>query len=156
MIIKTKKYQLEKNFYIKLSIIQILKSQWYYIAGGTLLLSGLLYFSLWWLILVIAAPLLYMVFWYVQFYGVTIMPDSKIMFDKYGYEIDSRQILVKLNQKQGMQIAWDKITKVEMSKDAFILKLSKAQFFYLPFKIFNTEVETKFLEGILRRKGLIK
>ena len=156
MIIKTKKYQLEKNFYIKISMTQTLKSQWYYVLGGTFLLSGLLYFTLWWLILVVAAPLLYLVFWYVQFYGVTIMPDSKIMFDRYGYEIDSRQILVKLNQKQGMQIAWDKITKAEITKDAFILNLSKAQFFYLPFRIFNTEIETKFLEGILKRKGLIK
>jgi hypothetical protein len=156
MIIKTKKYQLEKNFYIKLSMIETLKSQWYYVAGGTLLLSGLLYFSLWWLFLVVLAPVLYLVFWYVQYYGVTIMPDSKIMFDRYGYEIDSRQVLVKLNQKQGMQISWDKITKAKITKDAFILMLSKAQFFYLPFKIFNTETETKFLEGILRRKGLLK
>jgi hypothetical protein len=156
MIIKTKKTQLEQSQYIKMSMISILKSQWYFIIGGTLLLSGLLYFSWWWTILVVLAPALYVLFWYIQFYGVTMMPDSKMMFDKYFYEIDSRQILVKLNQKQGMQITWDKITKAEITKDAFILFMSKAQYFYLPFKAFNTETETKFLESILRRKELIK
>ncbi|MDX2195927.1 MAG: YcxB family protein [Cytophagales bacterium] len=155
MIIKTKKYQLEPNTYIKISMLDILKSQWYYIAGGTLLLSGLLYFSWWWAILVVLAPALYILFWYIQFYGVTIMPDSKIMFDKYTYEIDSRQIMVKLNQKQGMQIGWDKIKSAKMTKDAFMLMLSRAQYFYLPYKIFNTETEVKFLESILKRKELV-
>lgn len=156
MIIKTKKYQLEPNLYIKISLTQLLKSQWYFIAGGTVLLSGLLYFSWWWSILVVLAPALYIGFWYIQFYGVTMMPDSKMLFDKYFYEIDSRQILVKLNPKQGMQISWDKIVSAKVTKDAFVLMLSKAQFFYLPFKIFNTETETKFLESILRRKELVK
>lgn len=156
MIIKTKKYQLGVNEYIKICMIQLLKQQWYYIAGGTLLLSGLLYFSWWWAILVVLAPALYIGFWYIQFYGVTIMPDSKMLFEKYFYEIDSRQILVKLNQKQGMQVTWDKIKSAKMEKDAFVLMLSKAQFFYMPFKIFNTETETKFLESILRRKELLK
>ena len=156
MIIKTRKYQLLPNDYIKMSIMELLKSQWYYIAGGTLLLCGLLYFSWWWAFLVVLAPVLYVAFWYVQFYGVTMMPDSKMMFDKYFYEIDSRQILVKLNTKQGMQVGWDKIKSAKVTKDSFILFLSKAQFFYLPFKIFNTETETKFLESILRRKELLK
>jgi len=156
MIIKTKKYQLGTNQYIKISIVQLLLSQWYYIAGGTLLLSGLLFFSWWWAILVVLAPVLYIGFWYVQFYGVTMMPDSKMLFDKYFYEIDSRQILLKLNQKQGMQIGWDKIQSAKKTKDAFVLMISKAQFFYLPYKIFNTETETKFFESILKRKELLK
>jgi hypothetical protein len=156
MIIKTKKYQLSQKDYIKISLTELLKTQWYYIAGGTLLLCGLLYFSWWWAILVVLAPSLYILFWYIQFYGVTLMPDSKMLFDKYFFEIDSRQIMMKLNQKQGMQITWDKIKTAKMTKNAFILMFSKAQFFYLPYKIFNTETETKFLEGILRRKELLK
>lgn len=156
MIIKTKKYQLDQSTYIKNALVNLLKEQWYYIAGGTLLLCGLLFFSWWWALLVVLAPTLYILFWYLQFYGVTLMPDSKMMFDKYFFEIDSRQIMVKLNQKQGMQISWDKITAATVTKDAFILFLSKAQYFYLPFKIFNTETETKFLESILKRKELIK
>ncbi|MDX2190620.1 MAG: YcxB family protein [Bacteroidota bacterium] len=155
MIIKTKKYQLNKNEYIKIALIQTLRSQWW-LAPVPLVLCGLLYFSFWWAFAVVGVPALYLLFWYVQFYGVTIMPDSKIMFDKYSYEIDSRQLMVKLNQKQGMQISWDKIKSATITKEGFLLKLSIAQFFYLPFKIFNTETETKFFESILRRKELVK
>ncbi|TAG59314.1 MAG: YcxB family protein [Cytophagales bacterium] len=155
MIIKTKKYQLEKKLYIKISMLNFLKKQWY-IVFAPIVLAGLLYFSWWWMFAVILIPGLYILFWFIQFYGVTMMPDSQMMFDKYMFEIDSRQILVKLNTKQGMQITWDKITGVEIRNDAYMLMLSKAQFFYLPFKIFNTETEIKFLESIMKRKELIK
>lgn len=155
MIIKTKKYQLEKKLYIKISMLNFLKKQWY-IVFAPIVLAGLLYFSWWWMFAVILIPGLYILFWFIQFYGVTMMPDSQMMFDKYMFEIDSRQILVKLNTKQGMQITWDKITDVEIRNDAYMLMLSKAQFFYLPFKIFNTETEIKFLESIMKRKELIK
>lgn len=155
MIIKTKKYQLEKKLYIKISMLNFLKKQWY-IVFAPLVLAGLLYFSWWWMFAVILIPGLYILFWFVQFYGVTMMPDSQMMFDKYLFEIDSRQILVKLNTKQGMQIAWDKIIGAVQTKDAYMLMLSKAQFFYLPYKIFNTETEMRFLESILKRKELLK
>lgn len=155
MIIKTKKYQLQKSEYIKISMFSFLKSQWY-IVFAPILLAGLLYFSWWWMFAVVLIPGLYILFWYIQFYGVTMMPDSQMMFDKYNYEIDSRQILVKLNSKQGMQISWEKITSAKITKNAYMLMISKAQFFYLPFKIFNTETETRFLESILKRKELIK
>lgn len=154
MIIKTKKYQLQKNEYIKISMLNFFKTQWY-IAFAPIVLAGLLYFSWWWMFAVVLIPGLYILFWYIQFYGVTMMPDSQMMFDRYNYEIDSRQILVKLNTKQGMQIGWDKITSVKVTKSAYILMISKAQFFYLPFKIFNTETETRFLESILKRKEFI-
>lgn len=155
MIIKTKKYQLEKNEYIKISMLNFFKTQWY-IVFAPIVLAGLLYFSWWWMFAVVLTPGLYILFWYIQFYGVTMMPDSQMMFDKYSFEIDSRQILVKLNTKQGMQIGWDKITSAKVTKEAYILMISKAQFFYLPFKIFNTETETRFLESILKRKELLK
>ncbi len=155
MIIKTKKYQLEKKLYIKISMLNFLKKQWY-IVFAPIVLAGLLYFSWWWMFAVVLIPGLYILFWFVQFYGVTMMPDSQMMFDKYMFEIDSRQILVKLNAKQGMQIAWDKITGAVQTKDAYMLMLSKAQFFYLPYKIFNTDTEMRFLESILKRKELLK
>ena len=53
-------------------------------------------------------------------------------------------------------MTWDKIKKAEIKKDAFLFVLSKAQFIYLPFRIFNTDNERKFVETILRRKELTK
>ena len=71
------------------------------------------------------------------------------------YEIDSRQILMKINAKEGMPVQWNMIKRVVVSKDAFVLYLSKAQFIHLPFRIFNSENDKKFLEAILKRKELI-
>lgn len=84
------------------------------------------------------------------------MEQNKVIFEKLAYEIDSRQIMMKVNTKQGMPIQWNMIKKAEMPKDAFVLYLSKAQFIHLPHKIFNSENERKFLETILKRKELIK
>ena len=72
------------------------------------------------------------------------------------YEIDSRQILMKVNAREGMPVQWSMIKRVEMTKDAFVLYLSKAQFIHLPFRIFNSDNDKKFLEAILKRKELIK
>ena len=72
------------------------------------------------------------------------------------YEIDSRQILMKLNAREGMPVQWNMIKRVELTKDAFVLYMSKTQFIHLPFRIFNTENEKKFMETILKRKKLIK
>jgi hypothetical protein len=103
----------------------------------------------------ILAYALYWLFWVIQFAGVSQMEQNKIIFEKMSYEIDSRQILMKLNAQQGMPIKWDMIKKVDTNKEAFILTMSKAQFIYLPYKIFNTENEKKFMEAILRRKGFL-
>ena len=84
------------------------------------------------------------------------MEQNKTIFEKLAYEIDSRQILMKINTRQGMPIQWNMIKKVELKKDAYVLYLSKAQFIHLPFRIFNSENERKFMETILKRKELIK
>jgi hypothetical protein len=72
------------------------------------------------------------------------------------YEITSQQILIKLNPKQGMPMKWESIKRAFVGKDFFLLVISKAQFIYLPFKIFNSENERKFMETILKRKNLLK
>ncbi len=79
-----------------------------------------------------------------------------MIFDKMAYEIDSRQILMKINTKQGMPIQWNMIKNAEVRKDAYVLYMSKAQFIHLPFRIFNSENERKFMETILKRKELVK
>src|SRR5690554_5705298 len=94
-------------------------------------------------------------FWVIQFAGVSQMEQNKVMFERLSYEIDSRQILMKINPKQGMPIKWDMIKRAKINKEDFTLVMSKAQFIHLPFRIFNTENERKFVETILRRKGFI-
>lgn len=157
MIVKTKKYQLPTGTYIKLGLVNVIKEQWWVILIALAICLGFFWIpSIWWFIGALIAYGLYVLFWVIQFAGVTQMEQNKTIFERLAYEIDSRQILMKLNTKQGMPIQWNMIKRVEVKKDAFILYLSKAQFIHLPFRIFNSDNERKFMETILKRKELIK
>jgi hypothetical protein len=112
--------------------------------------------SNWWWIGSLIAFVLYGLFWFIQFAGVPQLEQNKILFERLNYEITSQQILIKLNPKQGMPMKWENIKKAIIGKDFFLLVISKAQFIYLPFKIFNSDNERKFMETILRRKNYIK
>ncbi len=157
MIVKTKKYQLPKNTYIKTALFSVFRQQWW-VALIYLALNLPAFFipSWWWFIGSTIALVLYVLFWVIQFAGATQIEQFKILFEKLSYEIDSRQILIKLNTKQGMPMKWENIKRVKVSKDAFTLFVNKAQIIHLPFKIFNTENEVKFVETILKRKGLVQ
>jgi hypothetical protein len=157
MIIKTKKYQLPTGTYIKMGLINIIKEQWWVILIALAICLGFFWIaSIWWFIGAIIAYGLYVLFWAIQFTGVTQMEQNKVIFEKLSYEIDSRQILMKLNVREGMPVQWNMIKRVEMTKDAYVLYMSKAQFIHLPFRIFNSDNERKFMETILKRKELIK
>ena len=157
MIVKTKKYQLTTNTYIKIGMLNILREQWW-VLSIPVVISCMIFVihSHWWWIGSLIALILYILFWLIQFAGVSQLEQNKIMFEKFSYEITSQQILMKLNVKQGMPIKWETIKKAIMTRDAFLLIISKAQFIYLPFRIFNSDSEIKFMESILRRKGFVK
>lgn len=156
MIIKTKKYQLPTTTYIKMGLVSILKEQWWVILIALAICCGYFWIaSLWWFFGALVAYGLYVLFWAIQFTGVTQMEQNKPIFQKMAYEIDSRQILMKINAKEGMPVQWNMIKRVTITKDAFVLYLSKAQFIHLPFRIFNSDNDKKFLEAILKRKELI-
>jgi len=156
MIIKTKKYKLETGTYIKLGLRNVFKEQWWVILIALAIASGYFFIaSWWWISMALLAYVLYLLFWVIQFAGVTQMEQNKVMFTKLAYEIDSRQVLMKVNTKQGMPVNWDMIKKAYIDKDAFVLIMSKAQFIHLPFRIFNTPNEKKFMETILKRKALV-
>ncbi len=157
MIVKTKKYKLENNIYIKTALAAVLKQQWWVILIALAIMAGaLIIWSHWWITGALIAYGVYVLFWLIQFAGISQLEQGKVLFERYSYEITSQQILMKINPKQGMPIKWEQIKRAQKSKNAFILWLSKVQMIYLPFRIFNTENERKFLETILKRKGYIK
>jgi hypothetical protein len=94
-------------------------------------------------------------FWAAQFYGLSQVPQGKVLFDKLSYEFEQKQIKIMKSQKEGMMMPWDSIKKATMGKDAITLKLSIVQFIHLPYSIFQTENDLKFTERLLRQKGLI-
>jgi hypothetical protein len=160
MIVQTKNYKLDKKTYIRLALKAILKKQgWIAIAAAVVLCLG--YFipganTIWWFIGAFVGLGLYLLFWWIQFYGVTQLEQGKMLFEKFSYEINSQQILMKINPREGMPMKWDQIKSAEIGKDFFVLFVNKAQLIYLPFKIFNTDNERKFLASILKTKGFIK
>ena len=157
MIVKTKKYKLTTGTYIKIGLKNIIKEQWW--VALIYLAICAMYFvipSWWWVIGATIALVLYFLFWLIQFAGIPQLEQNKILFEKLGYEIDSRQILVKVSSKQGMPITWDMIKRAVIGKNDFVLVVSKAQIIHLPFRIFNNDNQVKFVETILKRKGLIK
>jgi hypothetical protein len=157
MIVKTKKYKLETGKYIKLALAGVIRQQWWVILIALgIMLGSLIIWSHWWITGAIIAYGLYILFWVIQFAGITQMEQGKVLFDKLSYEITSQQILIKLNTKQGMPIKWDQIKRAKKAKDGFILWMSKVQLIYFPFKVFNSENERKFLETILKRKEYLK
>lgn len=79
-----------------------------------------------------------------------------MLFERLSYEINSQQVVIKLNAREGMPMKWDQITRAKVGKDYFLLMVNKAQLIHLPFRIFNSENERKFLTSILRNKGYIK
>ena len=157
MIVKTKNYRLEKKKYIKMAMRHILKQQWW--VSLIVLAICLLYLwipSFWWISGALVGGGLYLLFWWIQFYGVTQLEQGKMLFERFSYEITSQQIVMKLNPREGMPMKWDQIKSAQVGKDHFLLFVNKAQLIHLPFKIFNTDNERKFVASILKTKGLLK
>lgn len=155
MTAKTKKYQLTKKQYLKVAFYLLFKRKWYYMLIP-LALCAFTHLTIWFLIVGLSGFVLYLIFWLVQFLGVTQMPDSKMMFEKYAYDINSQQITMKINPKQGMPVKWDMIKQAYKTNKGFILMFSPGQFFYLPYSIFNSNNDLRLMETILKRKELLK
>lgn len=158
MIVRTKNYRLEKKTYIRLAMGNVLRRQAWIVALVFVALCSCYFLapSIWWFIGALIGVGLYLLFWWIQFMGVTQLEQGKMLFEKFSYEISSQQILMKLNPREGMPVKWDQIKRAKIGKDYFMLILSKAQFIHLPFRVFNTENERKFVASILKNKGYIK
>ena len=162
LAIKTKKYGLEKNKYIAMCMRQLFANQWKW-AFLPLALVGLNVFlnlsgtyKNYWIYIFLAIGVIgYILFWLIQFTGITQLAQYKQLFDKYRYEIDSRQIFMKISDKEGGVIKWDMILSAYKDKEAYVLEMGKYQFIYLPIAIFNNDNDRKLMDKIMRDKGLI-
>jgi len=157
MVVRTKNYRLEKKTYIRLALISVLKQQWWVALIVLAICAGYAWVpSIWWFIGAFTGAGLYLLFWWIQFYGVTQLDQGKMLFERFSYEITSQQILMKLNAREGMPMKWDQIKSAKVGKDYILLVINKAQLVHLPFRIFNTDNERKFVLSILKTKGLTK
>ncbi len=156
MIIKTKRYKLPTNTYIQLGLRNIIREQWWVLLIALAIMSGSLFVrTIWFVLGTNIALLLYFLFWVIQFYGIPYLEQNQVLFEKLRYEISSQQIIIQLNPKQGMPIAWNQVKRVVRGRAYFLLVISKAHLIYLPHTIFNSKHEIKFLETVLVRKGFL-
>jgi hypothetical protein len=157
MIVKTRNYRLEKKDYIRMALRNILKEQWWVSLIVVAICLGYVWIaSFWWFVAALVGGGLYLLFWWIQFYGVTQLEQGKMLFERFSYEISSQQLVMKINAREGMPMKWDQFKSAQIGKDYFLLIVNKAQLVHLPFKIFNTENERKFVASILKTKGLVK
>lgn len=163
MTVKTKKFALDKKKYVSIAFAMQFQKIWkWLLIPAALVLIGLaLHFTgtykNWWIMITaIVGGLLFVGFWYIQFYAATQMDQNAQMFDKFAYEIDSRQIMMKINQKEGGIIKWDMIQSAEKLKDeSLVMHIARGQFLHFPKNVFNSEHDYKLLESILKRKELM-
>ena len=159
MIIKTKKYQLDNSTYLKLGLTYVAKKWWWaWLIPVAIMLIPLAYApAFWWCFgIALTATILYILFWVIQFTGITQMEQYKMLFEKMSYEISSQHILMKKNAKEGMPIKWEQIQEVKTEKNAYVFVLSMAQFVYLPLSVFRSDRDLKFMEVLLKRKGFLQ
>ena len=78
----------------------------------------------------------------------------KKWFEKVSYEINSQQIIIKYNIKEGTSLKWNEIQRTIVTKDSFILFFSPLHIIHLPHKIFTNPNDIKFIESIIKQKKL--
>ncbi len=161
--VKTKKYQMDKKTYVRVGMTHLLRTQWYwaFVPAAIIVLNIILnvtgVYKNWWIYLIaVLVALGYILFWIIQFTGISQLEQYKVMFQKFSYDINSKQINAMINAKEGMQINWDMIQKVYKEPDAYVLVLSRGQFLYMPLSIFSSDNDIKFFERILKQKNLLK
>ena len=156
MIVETKKYQLLPKTYLWFAFREHFYTKWW--VSALLLASAVSAFFFSYHKLggsLICGALLYHTFWLCQFYAVTLLKEHRLFFEPFVYLIGPKEITIRLTPKQGMNIAWGKIQKVEKGKRYLLLFLSPAQFLYLPHKIFREAYELDFCYRLLEQKKLL-
>ena len=177
LAIRTKKYQLDTNTYTRMAMTQVWRKEWWYalIPFAIGVLPAAIWPSWWWLASGLVLTILYVLLRSSLVTGVTQMEQTKPLFERVNYEIDNRQLLVKLSDKQGMNLGWDMIGRAKISPDGYLLWLKQGEapadvagwrrwvartfdapiFILMPPRIFNSPTDIKLFEAILRRKNLL-
>jgi hypothetical protein len=177
LAIRTKKTQLSTDTYTRMVMAEVWKKDWVYalIPFALGLLPAIFVHSWWWIILAVVLTILFVLFRSAQVTGVTQMEQSKPLFERMNFEMDNKQLLLRVGPEKAMQLTWDMIGRARRDVDAYILYLKPGVppagmaawrlwlartfdvpvFLHLPYKIFNADNDRKLFEAMLRRKNLL-
>ncbi len=178
LAIVTKKSQFDTNAYTKLAMAEVWRKDWVYalVPFAIGLLPAIIWHSWWWLALSFVLTLLFVLLRSAQVTGVTQMEQSKPLFERMSFEMDQKQLLLRVSKEKAMQLTWDMIGKARRTDDdAYLLYLKPGAppadtagwrlwiartfdvpvFLHLPQRIFNSDNDRKLFEALLRRKNLL-
>ena len=180
LAIRTKKSQLTTDAYTKMVMGEVWKKDWVYalIPFALGLLPAIFVHSWWWLGLAVVLTVLFVLFRSAQVTGVTQMEQSKPLFERMAFEMDNKQLLLRVGaDKDGkaMQLTWDMIGRARRDAEGYLLYLKPGTppegmaawrlwlartfdvpvFLHLPLRIFNSPNDLKLFESLLRRKNLL-
>lgn len=156
---KTKKYQLPVKLFVTEGLKLVLARWWYafLVPVAIILLSFIWPGGTGWFIGgAVLLTVLYVGFWLVQLYGVSVHPQGKTMFDRFWYEFHNQSIYLKKNDREGMEIKYEMLSGVKRTDQGYFLYMGKLQFLYVPLEVFNSPNDIKFTDMLLKRKGLLK
>lgn len=158
--ILTKKTQMEVKQYIQLGMKKVIRKFWYaFLVPPAIIIPGFIWTgALVWLIVgALLVTILYFLFWYVQFYGLSIAPQGKALFERQLFAItpDFVGMMKSETDPQGMMIPWDKVTQVDRTDKEYVLHLTLAHMVIIPFEVFKSQQDQNFTEAILRRRNLL-
>jgi len=177
LAIRTKKTQLTTDAYTRLVMGEVWKKDWVYalIPFAIGLLPAIFVHSWWWLALSVVLTVLFVLFRSAQVTGVTQMEQSKPLFERMSFEMDNKQLLLRVSPEKAMQLTWDMIGRARRDGDAYMLYLKPGTpptgmaawrlwlartfdvpvFLHLPQRIFSSPNDVKLFEAMLRRKNLL-
>ena len=158
--ILTKKTQMDVKQYIQLGMKKVIRKFWFaFLVPPALLLPAIIWPGalVWLIVTALVVTILYFVFWYVQFYGLSIAPQGKALFERQLYAITPEYLGMMKSETdpQGMMIPWDKIELVERTDKEFVMHLTLAHMLIIPFDIFKSQQDQNFAEAIMRRRNLL-
>ena len=157
MQVKTKKTQLEPKEYVKLAFVNLVKSFWWALVIPVVFSAGtFIDGDMWWWITGLIILAILVIGAILVLFSITKNEQFAIMFKKVSYMIDGRNFSIMLNAKQGSQIPWTQIQKVEQVGNDFIFYLNRAHLIKIPEKAFNNMNDMKFTRALLEKKGLLK
>lgn len=177
LAIVTKKTQFDTNAYTKLAMAEVWRKDWVYalVPFALGLLPAIFVHSWWWLGLSFLLTLAFVLLRSAQVTGITQMEQSKPLFERMSFEMDQKQLLLRVSKEKAMQLTWDMIGKVRRDDDAYLLYLKPGDppadtagwrlwiartfdvpvFLHLPQRVFNSDNDRKLFEALLRRKNLL-
>ena len=156
MQIRTNKHQIPKKLYIRTCFEQVMRDYWWAWGIPPLFLIVGIFYAFWTMFTIaITLAILYPLFAYLVLMALSEVPENKAMFSRLSFDISPQNITMRINPREGMNVTWDKIKKVVIKEDYFMMHMERFQFLHIPIKIFKNKNDVGLFKLILRRKGFL-